>query len=91
MKNKFDDEKVIHHADIRTGEPPDAFSVFLEKKPFTQEEIQYRRGYIHGFTAGRETDTSMEEVKAWRYSDESTAPPGSFMAGFDFGDGIRKQ
>lgn len=54
---------------------------FEEEVEFSQEEEAYRRGYIHGFVSGRNTDTDFEEVRKWRYGNELVAPPGSGLAG----------
>ena len=62
----------------------------IEERPFTDEEIGFRRGYMQGFFAGKHSSATVEEVSQWRYGDETTAPPGSGMAGYDFGDSIRK-
>ena len=47
---------------------------------FNAEEEAYRRGYSQGFMAGRNTETTWDEIMRWRHidTDEKSCPPGSF-------------
>lgn len=48
------------------------------------EEEAFRRGYHHGFIAGRsQADVTIDEVRIWRYSmdKENVCPPGSPLEG----------
>ncbi len=60
-----------------------------DEKELSSSEESYRRGYLHGFVAGRFTDTQYDEVREWRYSNETVAPPGSGMSGHHL-DGLEK-
>lgn len=57
---------------------------------FSEKEESYRRGYSQGFLAARKNpDISIQEVYAWRNSDDETAPPGSCFEG-QYMHGLKK-
>lgn len=48
----------------------------------TDEEIGYRRGYLHGFVWGQKNpNMNYLEVRAWKNGKDLTCPPGTPMAG----------
>lgn len=58
---------------------------------FSKEEEAYRRGFSHGFVEGRsDSDITQQEVMSWRYSNDETGAPGSFLQG-KYIPGLRKE